>query len=164
MLDGIKILNLKENVDERGSFTEMMRIDWKEFIGNDEIVQSSLSISKPGIIRAWHNHERGQIDYFLVIKGSVKICAFDEVSGELDEIIAKEEPLQLIRLPGKYWHGTKNIGKEDSVIVYFHTNLYDHKNPDEGRRPWDDRTIVPKSINGKASDPKVGKPWDWSIK
>jgi len=163
MLEGIKALDLKQFPDERGSFTEIMRTDWREFLGEDEPVQANLSISYPGMVRAWHRHERGQIDYFIIIRGSMKICAFDEVSRELDEIVASAEKLQLVRVPGKYWHGTKTLGVEPSITIYFVSKLYDAKNPDELRRPWNDSKIIPTSINGKTNDSRVGKPWDWFI-
>ena len=38
--------------------------------------------------------------------------------------------------------------------------LYDYESPDEERRPWNDSSIVPKEINGREDDPRVGKPWD----
>ncbi len=161
MLEGIKILELKRNIDERGSFTEIMRKDWKEFFGDDEIVQANLSISYPGIVRAWHKHERGQVDYFLVLEGALKICAFDEETQELDEIVSSEEKLQLIRIPGKYWHGFKVIGDKKAVLIYFTNRLYDYNNPDEKRRPWNDEKIVPKVINGNKNDWRCNKPWDW---
>jgi dTDP-4-dehydrorhamnose 3,5-epimerase len=161
MLDGIKVLDLKKFIDERGSFTEIMRVDWKDFFEEDNPVQANLSVSFPGMVRAWHKHERGQVDYFLVISGVMKICAFDETSGELDEIVASGEKLQLVRIPGKYWHGTKTIGTKPSVTVYFVSKLYDYQNPDELRRGWNDQKIIPKSVNGKTDDQRVGKPWDW---
>jgi len=161
MLPGVKIIELKRHIDERGSFTELMRKDWKDLLGEDEIVQVNLSISYPGIIRAWHKHERGQVDYFLVIKGALKICAFDEETEELNEIVSSEEKLQIVRIPGKYWHGTKTVSSYPSMLIYFTNRLYDYKNPDELRRPWNDPTIVPKIINGKKDDPRCNKPWDW---
>ena len=161
MLHGISIYPLKRFIDERGSFVEMYRRDWKELIGDEEIVQANLSISYPGIVRAWHKHVRGQVDYFIVIKGAMKICAYDEESGELDEIISTGESLQVVRVPGHYWHGTKTVGNEPSITVYLVNRLYDYDNPDELRRPWNDSTIVPKSINGRRDDPRVGRPWDW---
>lgn len=162
MLEGVRVLDLKRITDDRGYFSEIMRSDWDEFLEGDEIVQSNLSISNPGVIRGWHKHERDQVDYFLVIKGSMQICAFDEQSNELDEIIVNDENPKLIRIPGKYWHGTKNLGAEPSIIVYFHSKLYDYKNPDEGRRLWNDSAIIPKSVNGKTNDHRVGKSWNWS--
>lgn len=161
MLKGILIKPLKRFLDERGSFTELMRADWKEILGGDRIVQANFSTSYPGIVRAWHRHLRGQVDYFLVLKGSLKICAYDDESQELDEITSSDQNLQIVRVPGNYWHGFKVVGNETAFLLYFTTRLYDYENPDEERRPWNDPAIVPKLINGKRDDPRVGKPWDW---
>ncbi|ATZ61219.2 MAG: GDP-mannose 4,6-dehydratase [Methanosarcinales archaeon Met12] len=71
------------------------------------------------------------------------------------------ENLQVVRIPGHYWHGYKVIGGERAYLVYFVNQLYDYEEPDEERRPWNDKTIVPKVINGKQDDPRCNKPWDW---
>jgi dTDP-4-dehydrorhamnose 3,5-epimerase len=162
LLKGIIIKPLNRFCDERGSFTELIRTDWKEILGEDQIVQANFSTTFPAIIRAWHRHLRGQIDYFLVLKGALKICAYDDESQELDEIISTEQNLQIVRIPGHYWHGFKVISNNTSWLVYFTTKLYNHNNPDEERRPWNDITIIPKSINGRKNDPRVNKPWDWN--
>jgi dTDP-4-dehydrorhamnose 3,5-epimerase len=91
----------------------------------------------------------------------MKICAYDDKTGELDEIVSSERRLQAVRVPGHYWHGTKTVGNKPSLTVYFVTRLYDYKNPDEERRPWNDVTVVPRSINGKIDDPRVNRSWDW---
>ena len=161
MLKGITIKPLKRFNDERGSFTELIRTDWKDILNEDSLAQANFSISYPGIIRAWHKHLRGQTDYFLVLKGSLKICAYDDESQELDEIISTDQNLQIVRVPGHYWHGFKVIGNETAFLLYFTTKLYNYKNPDEQRRPWNDQTIIPQSINGKKDDPRVNKPWNW---
>jgi len=161
MLKGIIIKPLKQFFDERGSFTELMRTDWKEILNEDKIVQANFSVSYPGIVRAWHRHLRGQTDYFLVLKGSLKICAYEDESRELDEIISTSQNLQIVRIPGHYWHGFKVIGNETAWLIYFTTKLYDYNKPDEERRPWNDQKIIPASINGKKGDPRIGKPWDW---
>ena len=49
----------------------------------------------------------------------------------------------MLRVPGKYWHGYKVVGDEPVLLLYFVNNLYDYKNPDEERRPWNDPTVVP---------------------
>jgi len=162
MLEGIYIKPLKRRFDERGFFLELMRKDWKEIFKEDDIVQANLSISYPGVIRAWHRHLRGQIDYFIALKGTIKICAYNEETGELDEIISTASDLHIVRIPGKYWHGFKVIGNEPAWLLYFVNKLYDYEKPDEERRPWNEPTIVPKSVNGKTNDPRVGKPWDWN--
>ena len=159
MLPGIEIKPLKKFADERGFFSELMREDWDIF--QDKILQANMSITYPGIVRAWHKHERGQVDYFVCIRGAIKICAYDDETQELNEIVSTGDNLQVVRVPGHYWHGFKVVGNEQAMLVYFVSRLYDYDNPDEIRRPWNDATIVPKIINGKTDDPRCGKPWDW---
>jgi len=162
MLDGVKIKQLKRLPDERGFFSEIMRKDWKDIFGEDTVAQSNFSYTYPNIIRAWHRHLRGQNDYFLVVKGAAKICVFNDKSGELNEVVSSGFELQIVRVPGHYWHGFKAVGDEPAMLVYFTTNLYDASNPDEERRLWNDPTLIPKSINGKKEDNRVGKSWDWN--
>jgi len=158
MLPGVRVLEVRKNVDERGFFAEIFRQDWKELLEEDNIVQANLSYSHPGMIRAWHRHNRGQVDYFIVLRGSMKICAYDDLQGsstrgQLDEIVTSEEKLQVVRIPGHYWHGTKTIGDKSSLTVYCVNRLYDVTNPDEERRPWNDPSII------NASD---SRPYDWN--
>ena len=158
MLPGVLVKDLQKTVDERGFFAEMMRQDWRELLGEDSVVQTNLSFSYPGMIRAWHRHNRGQVDYFAVLRGALKICAFDDnagsrTRGQLDEIVTSEDRLQVVRIPGFYWHGTKAVGDEAALTVYFVNRLYELKSPDEERRTWNDPAII---------DPKTGKSFDWN--
>lgn len=153
VLPGVKILELKKNVDERGFFAELMRGDWKDFFEKEGVVQTNVSWSYPGVIRAWHRHARGQTDYMIVLKGVMRICAYDEASKGLDEVVSSSEKLQCVRIPGHYWHGVKVVGDEPALLVYFTTRLYDYSKPDEERRPENDPTII---------DPRTGKPFDWN--
>ncbi len=162
MLDGMKVKSIKRLPDERGFFCEVMRTDWKELFGEDTIMQVNHSFTYPDVIRAWHRHLRGQVDYFLVLKGAIKICAFDDKTSELNEVVSSGSDLQVVRVPGHYWHGFKAVGNEPSMLVYFTTNLYDPADPDEERRAWNDSKLIPKIINGKKNDARIGKPWDWN--
>lgn len=155
---GVKVLTPKINYDERGFVSEIFRTDWSEFFGKDTPKQINISKSQPGIIRAWHKHQRDQVDFFTVLKGAVKICVYDndkqsKTFGKLVEIVANENKLQIIRVPGNFWHGTKTIGSESSYTIYFINNLYNHEHPDEQRIPWDDPSII---------DPRTKKPYDWN--
>ncbi|MFX0132120.1 MAG: dTDP-4-dehydrorhamnose 3,5-epimerase family protein [Candidatus Hodarchaeota archaeon] len=161
LLEGIKVKSLERHFDERGSFTEILRTDWEDLSGEDVFVQANLSISYPGIIRAWHRHLLGQIDYFTCLKGIIKLCAFNE-NKELTELFVTGQELEVVRIPGIYWHGYKVLGDKPASLVYFVNKLYDYENPDEERKPWNDKTIIPKSINGRSDDPRVGLPWDWN--
>ncbi len=160
MLSGIAVRQLKRLPDDRGVFTEILRSDWGDVV-KDDVAQANYSVSHPGVVRAWHRHERGQVDLFLCIGGSIKVCAYDDASGELDEVVSSGESLQLLRVPGSFWHGFKVIGSTPAHLIYFTNRLYDAKSPDEQRRPWDDPSVVPMSINGRKDDPRCGRPWDW---
>jgi dTDP-4-dehydrorhamnose 3,5-epimerase len=162
MLQGIRIRPIKRISDERGFFTEVMRKDWKELFAEDTVAQANFSFTYPDVIRAWHRHVKGQADYFLALRGLIKICAFDDKTSEVTEVISNGLDLQVVRIPGHYWHGFKALGNEPAMLLYFTTNLYDAANPDEERRPWNDPALIPKIVNGKKDDVRVGKPWDWN--
>ena len=158
MLPGMRIKELKRLPDDRGSFTEIFRDDWSDFTDVDKIVQANLSYSHPGVIRAWHRHDRGQVDYFIVLKGTLKICAYDNrekssTKGQLAEVLSNGKKVQCVRIPGYYLHGFKVVGNEPALVVYLTTRLYDYNNPDEERIPWDDSSII---------DPNTKKPYDWN--
>lgn len=160
-LRGVKVQEINVIPDERGFFAEALRQDWKDLLGEEGIAQANISYSYPSIIRAWHKHSRGQVDYFLVLEGAVKICAYEEKTRKMVEIITSGQKPSIVRIPGEYLHGTKTVSNTPSLTVYFTTRLYDYKNPDEIRRPWNDETIIPVEINGRKDDPRVGKTWDW---
>ena len=160
-LPGVKLVEIDRFVDERGIFHEIMRSDWKELLGDDTIVQTNLSITYPGIIRAWHRHLRGQVDYFFVARGTIKVCAYDEETQHLVEVILSDAKPQILRIPGHYWHGFKALGTQPAYLIYFTTKLYDYQNPDEERRPWNDPTIKPAKTNGKMNDLRCSKPWNY---
>ena len=157
MLPGIEVRTLRKLVDDRGFFMEAWRADWRDLLGDDTIVQANLSLSFPGVIRAWHRHGRGQVDYFLVVGGVLRICAYDDAGGsptrgQPTEVVASAEVPQLVRVPGHYWHGTMALGTAPALTVYFTSRLYDYQQPDEERRPWNDPAII---------DPRTGEPYDW---
>ncbi len=157
-LAGVRVRDIVKLPDERGFFSEAMRSDWGELLEGDTIVQTNVSMSYPGMIRAWHRHRRGQVDYFVVVQGAMKICAYDDDPAsptyrQLDEVIASAERLQVVRIPGKYWHGTKTVSPTPSLTVYMVSRMYDAKDPDEDRRAWNDPAVV---------DAKTKQPFDWN--
>ena len=159
-LEGFEVSALEVLPDDRGFFTELFRVDWTH-VFREPIVQLNLNSSFPGTVRAWHRHTRGQVDYFVVVQGVLKICAFDPVSRCLDEVVASYRRMQVVRVPGHYFHGTMSVGDSPALVLYATTQLYDYASPDEERRPWDDASVVPVAVNGDYGDPRVGLAWDW---
>ena len=155
---GVQTLSPEINFDERGFVTEIFRTDWFDFFDGLLPKQVNLSKSKPGVIRAWHKHSRNQTDYFLVTKGTMKICVYDgnkksDTFGKLVEIYADGEDLKIVKVPGHFWHGTKTTSSIPSETIYFLTNLYDYENPDEERMDWNDDSVI---------NPKTKTPYDWN--
>src|SRR2546422_10099578 len=123
MLPGVSVHDINKMIDERGFFAEIMRSDWKDFLGDDRIAQANLSLSNPGMIRAWHRHKRGQVDYLIVVRGTIKICAFDDkegspTKGNLEEIIERKEKQQLFRVQGNNWKGKKTLVVNQCLTDY----------------------------------------------
>ena len=157
---GVQKITPTLHKDNRGFLGEIFRQDWNDILPEFRLKQLLISQSKPNVIRAWHRHIRNQIDLILVRKGILKICIYDgdknsKSFGQLVEITSNAENLELIKIPGYLWHGTKNIGKVESEIIYLINNLYDYDNPDEERLDWNDPSIV---------DPKTQKPFDWNMR
>ena len=149
MIDGVVTKPLKVNVDERGSLTEILRVDDEVF---EKFAQVYVSLNYPGVIRAWHYHKK-QNDFFAVVKGMVKVALYDArenspTRGEVNEYFLGERNNIILRIPIGVMHGYKTIGVEPSLLLNFPTEVYNRSEPDEYRVPWD--------------SPEV--PYDWSIK
>jgi dTDP-4-dehydrorhamnose 3,5-epimerase len=144
MIHDIEIRDLQVNADERGHLVEVFRKDWAEY--DIDPAMSYYSLTYPGIIRAWHRHLEGQIDYFTCPRGRIKIGVYDDrddssTKGELVTQVIGERNQKLIRIPGDCWHGFKAIGNEPSLLINYPTKLYDYEEPDEVRLPYDTNKI-----------------------
>lgn len=140
MIHDVEVRDLQQNIDERGSLTEIWRSDW-DFYG-EEPEMSYFSVSYPGVVRAWHRHTRGQIDHFVCPQGRIKVGIYDDrddspTKGELDTFVIGEHDQKAIRIPGDCWHGFKVVGDEQAMLINFPTKLYDYEDPDEERLPHD---------------------------
>jgi UDP-2-acetamido-2,6-beta-L-arabino-hexul-4-ose reductase len=109
------------NVDQRGSFTELIRtIDSGQF---------SISISKPGIFRGNHYHHT-KMEKFIVVKGSAKITFKHVVTGELKEYYVDDKVLKIVNIPVGYTHKIENIGNDDMILLLWCNELFDKEKPD----------------------------------
>jgi dTDP-4-dehydrorhamnose 3,5-epimerase len=140
MIQGVEVRDLQVNADERGHLVEVFREDWDLY--DPEPAMSYYSMSYPGVVRAWHRHDRGQVDHFVCPKGRLKVGIYDDredsqTRGDLDTFVIGEHSQQVVRIPGDCWHGFKALGDEPAFLINFPTNLYDYEDPDEQRLPPD---------------------------
>ncbi|MDE7160950.1 MAG: capsular polysaccharide biosynthesis protein CapF [Muribaculaceae bacterium] len=116
------IFDLKMNVDDRGSFTELVK--------TLNCGQVSVNISKPGITKGqhWHNTKWEQ---FIVVSGHGLIQMRKEGTDDVIEYEVSGDKIQSVfMLPG-YTHNIINLSDtEDLVTVMYCNELFDPNRPD----------------------------------
>jgi dTDP-4-dehydrorhamnose 3,5-epimerase len=149
VIAGVKVKQLKQNADERGYLMEILREDDEIF---ERFGQVYVSLNYPGVIRAWHYH-RLQTDYFVCIKGMIKVPLYDArpdspTHGEVNEFFLGENNRILLSIPVGVYHGYRTVRTEPSLLLNFPTRAYNRDEPDEYRAPYDSPDI----------------PYNWDIK
>lgn len=118
------IFDLKMNVDNRGSFTELVH--------TLNCGQVSINISKPGITKGQHWHHT-KWEQFIVVKGHGLIQQRNEndPEGKILEFEVSGDRIQsVIMLPG-YTHNIINLSEtEDLVTVMYCNEIFDPSHPD----------------------------------
>lgn len=113
--------DLKMNVDNRGSFTEFLKIPDRG--------QISVNISKPGITKGNHWHH-SKNEKFLVVsgKGVIRFRKID--SDKVLEYFVSGDKLEVIDIPIGYTHNIENLGDTDMVTIMWVNELFDPEKPD----------------------------------
>ena len=142
MIDGVRIKQLVRHLDDRGYVMEILRDDDEVFLGFGQVYVSAVF---PGIIKAWHCHQR-QTDSFCVIRGNAKVGLFDDregspTAGEAMAVVCGELKPLVLQIPPLVWHGFMAVGGETAVVLNVPTEHYNPDEPDELRRPLDDPDI-----------------------
>lgn len=112
---------LKENIDERGSFTEL--------INTKHSGQISFLTSKPGITRGNHFHNT-KFEKFIVLKGVASFKFRDLNSGEIFEKISSNECPEVVETAPGWVHDITNIGSDEMIVLAWANENFDLKNPD----------------------------------
>ncbi len=112
---------LTMNVDQRGSFTEMIR--------TEERGQVSINVSKPGITKGNHWHH-SKNEKFLVVSGEGVIRFRRIDSDEVIEYFVSGEKLEVVDIPTGYTHNIENLGKTDMVTLMWASECFDPNKPD----------------------------------
>ena len=118
------IFDLKMNVDQRGSFTELVH--------TLNCGQVSINISKPGITKGQHWHHT-KWEQFIVVSGHGLIQQRNEndPDGKILEYEVSGDKIQsVIMLPG-YTHNIINLSDtEDLVTVMYCNEIFNPERPD----------------------------------
>ena len=112
---------LKMNIDDRGSFTEILR--------TADRGQVSVNISKPGITKGQHWHHTKN-EKFLVVsgKGVIRFRKIDE--EKVYEYFVSGDKLEVVDIPTGYTHNIENLGDTDMVTVMWCNECFNPSKPD----------------------------------
>ncbi len=142
MIEGVKTKHLKVIPDQRGRLMEILRCDDEVFL---KFGQVYMTTAYPGVVKAWHYHKL-QSDNIAVVHGTVQIALYDSredspTHGEVNVFHAGVHNPLLVHVPPLVYHGFKNVGLEEAIIVNTVTEPYRHQEPDEYRADPHDNDI-----------------------
>ena len=115
---------LKMNVDERGSFTEMVH--------THNAGQVSINISKPGITKGQHWHNT-KFEQFIVVKGHglIQQRSLNDPDGKILEWEVDGDHIQAVHMLPGYTHNIINLSDTDDLVTVMYCNeVFDASRPD----------------------------------
>lgn len=113
---------LKMNVDDRGSFTELLK--------SEKCGQVSINISKPGITKGehWHN---SKWEFFIVVSGHGLIRERKIGTDEIIEFEVSGDKIEAIHMLPGYTHNIINLSERENLVTVMWANeRFDSNHPD----------------------------------
>lgn len=126
MIDGVKIVPLRQIVDERGKIMHMLKSTDPHFLEFGEIY---FSTAWPGVIKGWHAHTRMTVNNAVIV-GHAKLVLYDQrpnsaTKGELMELFIGEDNYCLVQIPPGIVNGYKAYGDKQVILANCATEAHD---------------------------------------
>jgi len=115
---------LKMNVDNRGSFTELVH--------TLNCGQVSINISKPGITKGQHWHNT-KWEFFIVVSGHglIQERNLNDPEGKVIEFEVYGDDIQCIHMLPGYTHNIINLSETENLVTVMYCNeIFDPDRPD----------------------------------
>jgi UDP-2-acetamido-2,6-beta-L-arabino-hexul-4-ose reductase len=122
---------LKMNVDDRGSFTELVHLA--------NCGQVSINISRPGITKGQHWHNT-KWEFFIVVKGHglIQQRSLNDPEGMVLEWEVSGDRIEAVHMLPGYTHNIINLSDtEDLVTVMYCNEVFNPNKPDTFFEPVD---------------------------
>ncbi len=137
MIDGVRLIPLRQSGDERGTLFHMLRSDDPHFLGFGEIYFSTIN---PGAIKAWRLQQI-MVRHYAVPVGLVKVVLYDERPGSptcrmVQEVVLGEANYQLLVIPPLIWSGFTGLGDRPALVADCTTVPHDPRDV-SARDPFD---------------------------
>lgn len=118
---------LKMNVDDRGSFTELVH--------TEDCGQVSINISKPGITKGQHWHN-SKWELFIVVAGHGIIQERNINTGETVEFEVSGDKIEAIHMIPGWTHNIINLSETENLVTVMTCNeVFDPNRPDTFGEP-----------------------------
>lgn len=113
---------LKMNVDDRGSFTELVH--------TEECGQVSINISKPGITKGQHWHN-SKWELFIVVAGHGLVQERNINTGETVEFEVSGDNIEAIHMIPGWTHNIINLSETENLVTVMTCNeIFNPNHPD----------------------------------
>lgn len=113
---------LKMNVDQRGSFTELLK--------TEKCGQFSVNISKPGIAKGQHWHN-SKWEFFIVVSGHGLIQERKIGTDEVIEFEVSGDKIEAVHMLPGYTHNIINLSETENLVTVMWANeRFDPNRPD----------------------------------
>lgn len=113
---------MKMNVDDRGSFTELLH--------TEDCGQVSINISKPGITKGQHWHN-SKWELFIVVQGHGLIQERNINTGEEVEFEVSGDKIEAVHMIPGWTHNIINLSETENLVTVMTCNeIFDPKHPD----------------------------------
>lgn len=113
---------LKMNVDDRGSFTELLK--------SADCGQVSVNISKPGITKGQHWHN-SKWEFFIVVAGHGLIQQRKIGTDEIFEYEVSGDKIEAVHMLPGYTHNIINLSETENLVTVMWANeSFDPNHPD----------------------------------
>ena len=113
---------LKMNIDNRGSFTELLH--------TQDCGQVSVNISRPGITKGQHWHN-SKWEIFIVVAGHGLIQERNINTGEMVEFEVSEDKIEAIYMIPGWTHNIINLSETENLVTVMTCNeIFNPERPD----------------------------------
>ena len=113
---------LKMNVDDRGSFTELVH--------TEDCGQVSINISKPGITKGQHWHN-SKWELFIVVAGHGLIQERNINTGEVVEFEVSGDKIEAVHMIPGWTHNIINLSETENLVTVMTCNeIFNPERPD----------------------------------
>jgi dTDP-4-dehydrorhamnose 3,5-epimerase len=143
VIEGVKVVALRQIPDERGTVMHMLKRTDPHFTQFGEIYFTTVH---PGVVKGWHKHQRMTLNYACPY-GRIKLVLYDDredssTRGEIMELLLGPNDYQLVQIPTDVWNSFKGLGEVTSIIANCATEPHTKEftsssDPFDGDIPYD---------------------------